>query len=215
MIYSSIMRSTPGTRGTFTEDARRAQIVECATEVISELGYGAASIRKIADRVGIAMSVVLYHFANKDDLVGAIVDRGYRSMLATMLPAVGGESTAAGKVRAYITAYVDYMEANRALLQALAEISSNYRSREGLRLDQLSVAPDIAVELTTVDLETILTAGHRDGEFQGLSARSVAIAVRGALDGSVAVIMRDPDFDARGYREDVTTMFNRIMRSTR
>jgi AcrR family transcriptional regulator len=209
------MRSTPGARGTFTEDARRTQIVDRAIEVISELGYGASSIRKIADRVGIAMSVVLYHFANKDDLVGAIVDRGYRSMLTTMVPAVDGEKTAAGKVRAYITAYIDYMDANRALLQALAEISSNYRSREGLRVDQLGVAPDIEGELVKVDLETILATGLGENKLEGLCARSVAIAVRGALDASVAVIMRDPDFDARAYRDDVVEMFNRIVRSTR
>ena len=82
------MRSVPGRRGTFTEDARRTQIVDCAIEVIAELGYGAASIRKIADHVGVAMSVVLYHFGNKDVLVAALVARGYDTLLAAMVPAV-------------------------------------------------------------------------------------------------------------------------------
>lgn len=52
----------------------RIPIVECAIEVIAELGFAQASIRKIADRVGIAMSTVLYHFGNRDNLVDAVVD---------------------------------------------------------------------------------------------------------------------------------------------
>lgn len=36
-----------------------------AIEVIAEVGFAQASIRKIADRVGIAMSAVLYNSAAK------------------------------------------------------------------------------------------------------------------------------------------------------
>ncbi|MGK2882523.1 MAG: hypothetical protein ACSLE6_17580 [Mycobacterium sp.] len=93
-----------------------------------------------------------------------------------------GESTAAGKVRAYIAAYVDYVMANRALLQALAEISSGYPSREGLRLDQLGVAPEVAAGLAKVDLDTIRTAGLGDDELAGLSARSVDTTIPVAID---------------------------------
>jgi AcrR family transcriptional regulator len=205
------MRSTPGTRGTFTEEARRAQIVDCAVEAIAELGYGAASIRKIAERVGVAMSVVLYHFGNKDDLVAAIVDRAYRSMLASMVPAVEVETTATGKMHAYIRKYMAYMEADRALLLALAEIWPSYRSRDGLRLDELGLAPDVQDELAKVDLETILRTGRRGGGFGDVPVKSVAIALRGALDGSVAQIMRDSSFDAAAYGEHVAEMFDRVI----
>ena len=53
LIYSSIMRSKDGS-STFTETARRAQIVEYAIEAIAELGYHQASVRKIAERVGVS-----------------------------------------------------------------------------------------------------------------------------------------------------------------
>jgi AcrR family transcriptional regulator len=32
----------------------------------------------------VAMSLVLYHFGNKDELVAAIVERGYRTLLDSM-----------------------------------------------------------------------------------------------------------------------------------
>ncbi|MGL5442979.1 MAG: TetR/AcrR family transcriptional regulator, partial [[Mycobacterium] stephanolepidis] len=39
MIYTSIMRSKSDREPTFTEVARRDQIVACAIEVIAEVGY--------------------------------------------------------------------------------------------------------------------------------------------------------------------------------
>ncbi len=74
------MRSEPK-KVTFTQSARRAQIVAAAIEVIAEIGWAQTSIRKIADRVGVAMSAVLYHFGTKDNLVDAIVEEMYRSAL--------------------------------------------------------------------------------------------------------------------------------------
>lgn len=46
----------------FTRSARKAQIVAAAIDVIAGFGFAQASFRKIADRVGIAMSAVLYQF---------------------------------------------------------------------------------------------------------------------------------------------------------
>lgn len=209
------MRSTPGRRGTFTEDARRTQIVECAIEVIVDLGFGAASIRKIAERVGVAMSVVLYHFGNKDELVTAIVERGYRTLLASMVPAVEAEGTAVDRVHAFIRAYMTYMAQNRTLLLAVAEIGTNYRSPQGLRLDQLPFDPLLQAELAKVELETLLGGAAKRGRIGGVPRKSVAIAVRGALDGAVAVIMRDEEFDTTAYGEDVFAMFSRFAEGDR
>jgi AcrR family transcriptional regulator len=205
------MRSTPGQRGTFTEDARRAQIVDCAIEVIAELGYGATSIRKIADRVGVAMSVVLYHFGNKDDLVAAVVERGYRTLLEVMVPAVDAEDGPVAKVHAFIRTYVDYMATNRTLLLAVSEIGSNFRSREGLRLDQLPLDADIQAQLAKVELDTLVAALARRGKLAGVPVKSVAIALRGAVDASVAQLMRDPEFDTASYGQHVAELFDRLM----
>jgi AcrR family transcriptional regulator len=62
--------------------------VAAAIEVIAEIGWAQTSIRKIADRVGVAMSAVLYHFGTKDNLVDAIIEEMYRTALANVVPAV-------------------------------------------------------------------------------------------------------------------------------
>jgi AcrR family transcriptional regulator len=200
---------------TFTQSARRAQIVDCAIEVIAEVGYPQASVRKIADRVGVAMSAVLYHFGNKDNLVDAIVEEMYRTALSTVAPAVEAESTATGKLNAYIRASVAYFDTNRVHLVALTQLSATYQASEGRRFDELGRSAELSAQLAGLDPVSILRTGQSDGEFGEFPVASMAIALRGAVNAVVEKIMRDPDFDARGYGEDVVEIFTRAVRSTR
>jgi TetR/AcrR family transcriptional regulator, fatty acid metabolism regulator protein len=41
-------------RRTFTEEARRTQILGCVIEVLAELGYAQTSFARIAERVGVS-----------------------------------------------------------------------------------------------------------------------------------------------------------------
>jgi AcrR family transcriptional regulator len=55
-------------------DERRAAIVAAALEVFAERGYKAASLARIADRVGITHQAVLYHFLTKQQLLVAALE---------------------------------------------------------------------------------------------------------------------------------------------
>jgi TetR/AcrR family transcriptional regulator, fatty acid metabolism regulator protein len=198
---------TGGSR-TFTELARRSQIVACAIEVVAEIGYAQTSIRKIAERVGVAMSVVLYHFANKDELVEAIATEAYRSALAEMAPALETETTAAGKLRAYIRANAAFIKSHRTQFMAVLDIAMSYRSATGKRLDQLDVGAELADDLASLDLEAILRRGRESGEFRPMDTRSVAVALRGALNNAVLEVARDPGYDVLGYGEELVTVFD-------
>jgi TetR/AcrR family fatty acid metabolism transcriptional regulator len=80
-------------RRTFTENARRRQIVDAAIDTIAELGYGQASLARIATRIGISKGVISYHFAGKDDLIKQIVIDVVEAGRAYILPRVFAEST--------------------------------------------------------------------------------------------------------------------------
>jgi AcrR family transcriptional regulator len=203
------MRST---QSTFAGDVRRAQIVECAIETIAEVGYAQASIRKIAGRVGIAMSAVLYHFGNKDKLVDAVIEHMYRTALAVVVPAVGAESTASAKLAAYISASVEYFDTNRVQLVALTQLGADYRPGDGRRLEEVGLSSEISEELAALDPNSILCAGQADGEFGDFPVDSTAIALRGAVNAVVEKILRDPDFDARRYGDDLVEVFGRVVR---
>jgi len=195
----------------FIRSARRTQIVAAAIEVIAEVGFAKASIRKIADRVGIAMSAVLYHFGTKDKLVEAIVEHMYRTMLDTVTPAVAAETTASGKLDAYIRSSIDYFATHRVTLKALASLGTTYVPADGRRFEELGLDPEIARRLGILDPATILAAGRRGGEFGEFPVTSAAIALRGAVNGVVEPVLRNPGFDARRYAEDLIDIFGRIV----
>jgi AcrR family transcriptional regulator len=199
----------------FTRTARKAQIVGCAIEVIAEVGFAQASIRKIADRVGIAMSAVLYHFGNKDNLVEAIIEEMYRSMIAVVVPALDAEATAADELNAYIRSTIKYFGTHRVALKALASLGTSYQPSDGRRFDELGLSPETAEQLAVLDPTAILQAGQRDGEFGDFPVESMAIALRGAINAVVEKILREPDYDARGYGEDLVEIFGRAVRSPR
>ena len=126
---------------------------------------------------------------------------------AMLLTGLTGAAKAAWAVSGGIAAFA-VVASLAALAGGIAETAKLRR-----RIDELRLDPAVVAELAKVDLETLLST--EGSELGGLPVQSVAIAVRGALDGAVGVIMRDPDFDAVRYGEDVVAMFGRIARRTR
>lgn len=182
---------------TFIQSARRAQIIGGAIEVVAETGWAKTSIRKIADHVGLAMSAVLYHFGSKDKLVEAIVEAMYAAAFDIVSPTIESETTAHGKLAAYIRSNIAYFDTHRTHLAALTQISS-----EDLRLSDKA-----AEHAAALDPVAILATGQADGEFGVFPLESMAIALRGAVNAVVEKILRQPEFDAVSYGEDLVRIF--------
>lgn len=97
----------------------------------------------------------------------------------------------------------------RAHQVPIMEIANNFRGRGGRRLADLQVDPDHLEALRRIDLEVILRDGLATGEFVGISADSMALAVRSAIGGAVMRATADPVFDVVAYGEDLVTAFAR------
>ncbi|GLY64413.1 TetR/AcrR family transcriptional regulator [Amycolatopsis taiwanensis] len=206
------MRSKRDNGPTFTERARRAQIVECAINLIAEIGYSQTSISKIAERAGVAKSVVLYYFANKDELLNTVVTEIFLAGAAVMVPAMKAEPTAAGKLRAYIRSNGEFISAHREHALAMLDIWTSYRSASGQRLDEVMVESTKQNppqgDLAELDPVRILELGQQTGEFREFSAPLMAAAVRSAIDGSVTQSSVDPGFDVMAYCDELVTVFD-------
>lgn len=196
---------------TFTRAARRTQIVDAAIDVIAEIGWTQTSIRKVADRVGIAMSAVQYHFGTREGLVAAIVEHTIRTAIAAVGPAVSAEVTATNKLAAYIRASVSYYNDHRRLLAAVTYIENEYRPGGEAEADEQTLTPALRKEARVLDPTEILTAGRESGEFDDFPVAAVAIAMRAAINAAVENILRDPHFDALAYGEDLIAIFGRAV----
>ncbi|MFD2415968.1 TetR/AcrR family transcriptional regulator [Amycolatopsis pigmentata] len=197
---------------TFTERARRTQIVGCAIELVAEAGYPAASIGKIAERAGVAKSVVLYYFSTKEKLVHTLVMEIFLASVPVMVPAIAAEETASGKLRAYIRSNGEFIHTHRDHALAMLEIWTSYRSATGQRLDE-EMAESTARQppqgdLAALDPTTIFELGQRTGEFRAFPVHHMTTALRQAIDGAVLQSSRDAGFDVPGYCEELVTIFD-------
>jgi TetR/AcrR family transcriptional regulator, regulator of cefoperazone and chloramphenicol sensitivity len=66
----------PTARGTET----RAQVIDAAVHCICEEGFGAATMRRIAERAGVTWGVMQYHFGDRGGLLSAVLEAGYEHL---------------------------------------------------------------------------------------------------------------------------------------
>jgi AcrR family transcriptional regulator len=68
------MSSAGRARGPYAKSAeRQRQIIEAALEAFSTRGFHAASLRDIADQVGISQAGLMHHFTSKERLLAAVL----------------------------------------------------------------------------------------------------------------------------------------------
>jgi len=66
----------------------RERILDAATEVATERGYEGTTISLVSKKSGLPPTSIYWHFADKDDLIAAVIDRSYQRWLAALdLPA--------------------------------------------------------------------------------------------------------------------------------
>lgn len=63
------------------DDGRRGDIVRAAAKLFRDKGYDGASMRAIANAVGMQCGSPFYHFASKQDILVAVVEEGLRQGL--------------------------------------------------------------------------------------------------------------------------------------
>ena len=90
-------------RRTFTEGARRAQIVQAAIETIAEAGYRGATFARIARHAGLSSTgLISYHFAGRDELIAEVAAKVIADICAFMTARLEGVSDPAAALRGYI-----------------------------------------------------------------------------------------------------------------
>lgn len=66
----------------------RERILDAATEVATERGYEGTTISLVSKKSGLPPTSIYWHFADKDDLIAAVIERSFARWLAALdLPA--------------------------------------------------------------------------------------------------------------------------------
>jgi TetR/AcrR family transcriptional regulator, fatty acid metabolism regulator protein len=180
-----------------------------AIDAIAEVGYGQASLARIAERAGTSKGVISYHFAGKDDLIREIVAEVLARGEAYMVPRILAQTSGPGMLRAYIESNLSFMRENRNHVLAFLSIFLNARGDDGSPLfDEKSL--DHAV----TSLEQLLAHFQATGDFRpDFDPHVMALAIRGAIDQVPLRMARYPDLDVSAYARELVALFDRTTRA--
>ncbi|HVC25206.1 MAG TPA: TetR/AcrR family transcriptional regulator [Acidimicrobiales bacterium] len=190
---------------TFTENARRQQIVAAAIDTIAEVGFARASLARIAERIGVSKGVISYHFAGKDDLIRQVVIEIFEAARAFIIPLVLAESTGPARLRAYIESNLAFMREHRSSMVAIVDIARNGGVMADGRRRVDGRDADVAVHLLEQELARLQAAGELRGDFD---PRVMAVAIRGAIESVPYRLAGDPDLDVDQYAKEIATIFD-------
>ena len=188
---------------TFIEEARRAQIIQCAADVIAETGYTRATMAQIARRAGVAKSVISYHFADKSELLRELVRTAVATYTQFLEPRLAAQTDAAGRIRAYLTGSAEYMTTHRNMNLAVLEIAFNALGSDGRPL-----TASIPMETHKPTLERILQDAQSAGELRDFDVEVIAGLLRSAVTHTMVMAQRaDPTVDLAAYAGELATAF--------
>ena len=181
-----------------TEVARRRQIVAATIEVLAQVGHGATTFTRIARRAGLSSTgMITYHFTDKAELLDEVLAEVVREAAEFMGPRIAVATGYAETLRARIESNVELLAALPSHVQALREVLA--ASAGAGRADARG---DTAGLTTRVDaLADHLRAGQHAGAFGAFDPTVMALAITGAVDAVVAVLLADQDAVGRRVRE--------------
>ncbi|MFS0853163.1 TetR/AcrR family transcriptional regulator [Microbacterium sp. 179-I 3D4 NHS] len=94
----------------------RESILLAAIDAFAERGVAGASIAEITARAGVSQGLVNYHFGGKAQLIGAVIDRWFATMLNLAEPGDTPDATLAAIIDGALSATVYAMPLQRAVL---------------------------------------------------------------------------------------------------
>jgi len=170
---------------------RRAEILAAAERIFVAEGYDGATIRKIADEVGVSSTALYMHFPDKGCILLEICEGTIRQLLERNSEIAGKPMDPANRVKLMLESYMRWGLDHP---NAYELVFSNVR--------QLSVVIETATNTTTSDLSAqcyeVFSGAVREiaaeGRLRTGTADSAAQALWASCHGVVALMINRPNF---------------------
>lgn len=212
MSVTPILRDAPArsTRKPKGEGhARRAEILAAAEKIFVEVGYEGATIRKIADEVGLSSTALYMHFSEKSEILHEICRSAFERLKEANADVIAADVAPEVRLRRLIEAYVDFGFANPNAYR-LIYLTRPTEAREGAE----SAAQMMGAELYR-SFEAVVAAVEAEGRLNG-DVRASAQALWAAAHGIVSLVITKPYFDwverDRLVRTQFDAMFSGLIR---
>jgi AcrR family transcriptional regulator len=172
---------------------RRAEILHAAEQIFVREGYQGATIRKIAEEVGVSSTALYMHFRDKDEILLEICEGAVATLLASNTEIASRPIDAVSRVRLMLDAYMRFGLENPNTYR-LAFCSAPVQ----MSADRRRVAADLG-ERCYARFESTVADIAAEGRLRFGDADSAAKALWAATHGLVALritqLIADPADD--------------------
>lgn len=168
--------------------ARRAEILTAAERIFVEHGYEGATIRKIADEVGLSSTALYMHFADKSEMLHEICRGAFEALIASHQEILVADEAPEARLRRMIEAYIKFGFDNPNAYR-LTYLTRPVEAREGAQ----SVAQETGAELFrafVAVVEEAVAAGRMRGD-----PATIAQVIWASAHGIVSLRITKPYFD--------------------
>lgn len=179
--------------------ARRAEILTAAERIFVEHGYEGATIRKIADEVGLSSTALYMHFAEKSEILHEICRQAFAALMEANAAILAEAGEPEQRLRRMMRAYVDFGFANPNAYR-LVYMTRPIEASAGAQTAALELGGALFRTFEEV-VEDAKAAGRLRGE-----SRAVAQALWAGGHGVVSLMITKPYFDWVDREVLVTTL---------
>lgn len=167
--------------------ARRAEILAAAERIFVDHGYEGATIRKIADEVGLSSTALYMHFSDKSEILHEICERAFEQLLTMNRAVLDEPGTPDQRMRRLMQSYVRFGFENPNAYRLV------YMTRPVEAQQAQSAAQSLGYELFGAFVQVVEEAAT-EGRLRG-ETRVTAQALWAGAHGVVSLMITKPYFD--------------------
>lgn len=190
---------------TFTESARRDQIVGLTIDLIAEHGIARTTLARIAGAAQLSNAAVLYFFGTKNAVIDEACRRVTAEVVDVVATAVGDAPTARKGIDAYVRSLIGHMTTHPAQVRVVIEmLTHGTPGGSGAAGESASPAPS-----RWPPVAELIERAQADGDIGPIDARTTAIALIGSTDAIFAESLVDPAYDTTLAVDQLLDLFDR------
>jgi len=175
------------------EDLRR-KILEAAQQIITTEGFGALSMRKLADRIEYSPASIYLHFRSREHIAQKLGEVGFGQLFSAMSAAAGKEKDATDRMRAAALGYISFGRSNPETYKLIFMGDSESMNAVFAEATQETTQDDAASRSYRLFVE-IAEEGMSAGRYKAkASAVEIAEMVWAAMHGIVSLQLACPGF---------------------
>jgi AcrR family transcriptional regulator len=183
----------------------RCNILSASLDIVKEEGWGALSMRKIADKIDYTAPIIYEYFSNKEAILKELTRMGFVKLAAKMEEAKSLSTSNEGQLEAMWLAYWNFAFENRELYKVMYGVEMNCCALE-------NACPDLTKPMNMLwdKIEEITPQDRRTEEYIDLKYYTFWSVVHGLISINLTRQLTSDELNRQVLKDAITGIINSI-----